>query len=115
MSVPASPRDRQKASIDAKRRDLQAEEDHRFRIGKAFGGDDGLAVLEWILSDLCGFWDTSVDSETLGKFNVGRTLFNHISLANPDIAVAILQRRRQAAESVRMAEIKRLEKMEKET
>ena len=66
---------------DQKRREQHAaalaqEEAHYNRIKRVFGTADGLEVLEWLLSDVCGFWRGRLDNDReLGKFELGRLVF----------------------------------------
>jgi hypothetical protein len=112
--LPTDPRERKKAYIDGKRKDLQAESDHLDRIRKVFSGDDGLAVLEWILSDLCQFWSLGLDASNIGQFNLGRSIFDTVTLADINIAHALLDRRRAIADRVRREDEKRLEREARE-
>jgi len=112
--VITDPRERKKAIIDAKLKGLQSESDHLERIKRVFSGDDGLAVLEWLLSDLCAFWSPGLDASNIGSFGVGRTIFDAVTLADINIAHALLDRRRSAANKVREEEAKRIEKEARE-
>jgi hypothetical protein len=101
---------------DAKRKELHRtaflqEENHYNAIKRVFGTDDGTVVLEWLLTDLCGYWRGSLANEReLGRFELGRTVFNQVCMADIEIAHNILDRRRKAAETVRNKERKRFEK-----
>jgi hypothetical protein len=101
---------------DAKRKELHRtallqEENHYNAIKRVFGTDDGTVVLEWLLTDLCGYWRGSLANEReLGRFELGRTVFNQVCMADIEIAHNLLDRRRKAAEAVRNEERKRIEK-----
>ena len=100
---------------EAHRKALAKEEAHYAAIARVFGSADGLDVLEWLLTDVCGYWRGSLDSEReLGKFELGRFVFNHVCMANINIAHTLLDRRRNAAQAVRNAERQRIEKQAKE-
>ena len=88
-----------------------AKEESRYnKIKRVFGTPEGLDVLEWLLTDLCGYWRGSLDSEReLGKFELGRYLFNQVCMADIGIAHFMLDSRRRQAEAVRIEERKRLE------
>ena len=91
--------------------ELAKEEAHYGRLQRVFGTADGLDVLEWLLTDVCGFWRSRLDTEReLGKFELGRTLFNQVCMADIEIAHSLLDRRRRQAEAVRNAERRKLEK-----
>lgn len=90
--------------------ELVKEEKHYKQLATVFGSPDGLDVLEWLLTELCGYWRSGLDTErTIGKYELGRTLFNHISISNLDICSALLDRRRSAAEVERINERRRIE------
>ena len=90
---------------------LAKEETHYNKLKRVFGTADGLDVLEWLLSDLCGYWRSRLDSEReLGKFELGRNIFNQVCMADLDIAHSLLDRRRREAEAVRNKERRRIEK-----
>lgn len=100
---------------DQKRREQHAaalakDEAHYNKLKRVFGTPEGLDVLEWLLTDLCGYWRGSLDTEReLGKFELGRTLFNQVCMADIGIAHFMLDSRRRQAEAVRIEERKRLE------
>jgi len=103
-----------KAVIDAKRKEFQAEEAHYRRIKAVFGTQDGRDVLAWVL-DLCGFWASRLpDERQLGKFELGRAIFNAVCVADIDLASDQLSRRRSMALEHRRDEIQRIEKQAKE-
>jgi hypothetical protein len=112
--IPADPRDRIKGYVNDKRKELLDEANHIERIKRVFGSEDGIVVLDWLLSDLCQFWAIGLDATNIGQFQTGRSLFNFISMADATIANALLDRRRQAVDMVRREDKKRVEKLEKE-
>jgi hypothetical protein len=100
---------RQDASNEKRRKALVEEENHRIILQRVFGSDDGAYVLRWLL-DLCGYWASSFPTErAFGKFELGRTVFNQLCLVDLSIINALLDRRRQQAEAVRIEERKRIE------
>ena len=93
-----------------KRKALLDEENHYAVIRRVFGTTDGLDVLEWLLTDLCGYWRSRFDTEgERGKFELGRFIFNQVCVADIEICHALLERRRKQAEAIRNAEKKRIE------
>lgn len=93
---------------------LASEERRYAQLKKVFGSPEGIEVLEWLLTDLCGFWRGSLDSDrTLGKFDLGRTLFNQVCMADIEIGHTLLARRRNMAIEARNEERRRLEKAAK--
>lgn len=106
--------DKRKTVYDAKRKELLEEDAHYKRLATVFGTKDGREVLAWLL-DLCGYWTDRMDTERLlGRFELGRVIFNHICVADFDIASDQINRRRLLALEARRDEQRRLEKMEKE-
>jgi hypothetical protein len=90
---------------------LNKEEAHYSALKRVFGTVDGLDILEWLLTDLCGYWRSVLDTErSIGKFELGRTLFNQVCLADIGIVHALLDRRREQAQAVRNDERRRIEK-----
>jgi hypothetical protein len=107
--------DTDKDRAAAQRQALMQEEAHYNALKRVFGTDTGLDVLEWLLTDLCGYWRGRLDNEReLGKFELGRFIFNQVCMADMNIAHSLLDRRRKAAEAVRNAERQRIEKQSKE-
>jgi hypothetical protein len=107
--------DTDKERAETQRQALMREEAHYAAIKRVFGTADGIDVLEWLLTDLCGYWRSRLDSEReLGKFELGRFVFNHVCMADMNIAHSLLDRRRKSAESIRNAERQRIEKQAKE-
>jgi hypothetical protein len=101
----------QLARQEAQRKALADEENHYLRIKRVFGTPEGTEVLEWLLTELCGYWRGSFDSEReFGRFELGRTIFNQICVADIGIAHNLLDRRRNQAEAVRIEERRRIEK-----
>lgn len=95
---------------EARRQALLDEDNHIERIKRVFGTPDGVAVAEWLL-ELSGYWSRVLpDERAIGRFDLGRSIFNQICLADIGIANQLLDRRRKMAESVRMAEKRRIEK-----
>jgi hypothetical protein len=93
---------------EAKRQALLDEENHLARIKRVFGTDDGVAVAEWLL-ELSGYWKRLLpDERSIGRFDLGRSIFNQICMADLGIANKLLGRRRALAESMRMAEKNRI-------
>lgn len=103
--------DADQARAEAQRKALADEENHYLRIKRVFGTSEGTEVLEWLLTDLCGYWRGGFDSEReFGRFELGRTIFNQICVADIGIAHNLLDRMRNQAEAVRLAERRRIEK-----
>jgi hypothetical protein len=97
--------------VDDQRAALAKEESHYNAVRRVFGSPEGADVLEWLLNDLCGYWRNRLDSEReIGKFELGRTLFNQVCMADIEIAHGLLDRRRKQAEAVRNEERRRIEK-----
>lgn len=90
--------------------ELAKEESQYKRLAHVFGSAEGLEVLEWVLTDLCGYWREHLEDErTIGRFELGRALFNKVCMADIEICHTLLDRRRKAAESVRIEERRRIE------
>lgn len=105
---------RRKAVLDAKRKDIADEENHYATLRRVFNTDDGIAVVKWLLSDLCEFWCSSVDDNNREKFNVGRTFFHHLTLADVGICTRILAERRADVDAARINDKNLIEKEAKE-
>ena len=93
---------KRKAVLDDKRRSIADEENHYGILKRVFSSDDGYALLQWLLSDVCGFWRgdlAGVDDGAIGKFDAGRSLFNAVVMADVAIASRLLGDRRQLAVS----------------
>ncbi len=102
--------DRQQANAEAQRKALIEEENRIVRLRRVFGSGEGLDVLEWILQ-LSGYWVGEFhDERAIGRFELGRHIFNQVCMADLGIASAILDRRRKAAEAVRNAQKKKAER-----
>jgi hypothetical protein len=96
---------------ERKRAALIEEERHYETLRRVFSTADGADVLEWILTDLCGYWRVRLDGEReLGKFELGRHLFNQVCMADIGIIHNMLDPRRKAAEAVRIEERRKMEK-----
>jgi hypothetical protein len=103
--------DNDEQRAEAQRNALIEEDRHYANIKRVFGTADGLDVLEWLLTDLCGYWRSRFDTEgERGKFELGRFIFNQVCVADIDICHALLERRRKQAEAVRNEERRRIEK-----
>jgi hypothetical protein len=101
------------ARIEAKRRELLKEETHYSCLARVFGTAEGLDAAEWLL-DVSGYWERLLpDERAIGRFELGRIVFNHFCLADINIAHTLLDRRRKAAELVRAKEKRALEKRAK--
>jgi len=97
---------------EAHRKALNDEEAHYNAIKRVFGSDEGTSILEWLLTELCGYWRGSLVTEReLGRFELGRTIFNQVCMADIEIAHNLLDRRRRQAEAVRNEERKRIDKL----
>jgi hypothetical protein len=95
---------------ETQRKALIAEEAHYNALRRVFSSEEGANILEWLLTDLCGYWRGSLVTEReLGRFELGRTIFNQVCMADIDIAHGLLNRRRKQAEAVRNEERKRIE------
>jgi hypothetical protein len=95
---------------EAQRKALIEEDKHYATLRRVFGTPDGMDVLEWLLTDLCGYWRSRFDTEgERGKFELGRFIFNQVCVADIDIAHNLLDRRRKQAEAVRNEERKRID------
>jgi len=69
------------------------EENHYKRLARVFGTEDGFCIFEWLL-ELTGYWSTNITGErNLARFELGRTLFDQLSLADLNLALAILDHR----------------------
>ena len=101
------------AWIEAKRKDLADEESHYERIVRVFGTPEGIRVAEWILQDLCKYWIPSVGADDLGRYNVGRTFFDALAVADIGICHRILDARRNLADRQRKAELAALSEAER--
>ncbi len=100
------------AYIEAKRRDIADEDAHYNRIKRVFESPEGIAVAEWILSDLCRYWIPSVGADDLGRYNVGRVFFHALSVADIGICHRILDSRRALADRQRAEDKARLSEAE---
>jgi hypothetical protein len=97
--------------LNERRAALMEEENHYNALRLVFKSSEGLDVLEWLLNDVCGYWRGTMDSERqIGKFEIGRLIFNQICIADMAIIHAILDRRRRQAEAVRIEERNRIER-----
>lgn len=95
---------------EAQRAALVEEEAHYTRLARVFGTGDGVEVLEWLL-DVSGLWSRAIpDERAFGKFELGRFIYNQISMADIGIAHALLDRRAHKAQEIRNAERRRVEK-----
>lgn len=95
---------------EQQRKALIEEENHYNALKRVFGSEEGTSILEWVLTELCGYWRGGLSSDReIGKFELGRTLFNQVCMADIAIVHNILDRRRKQAEAVRNAERKRIE------
>jgi hypothetical protein len=97
-----------KREKDAKLQELIEEENNLALIKRVFGNQDGFEVLNWIISDICNFWVRAITPAELGKYEVGRTLFNRVIIADPALAFKILEARKNLAESIRQRELEEL-------
>jgi hypothetical protein len=96
---------------EAYRKALNDEEAHYNALKRVFGSEEGTDILEWLLTELCGYWRGSLATEReLGRFELGRTIFNQVCMSDIEIAHTLLDRRRRQAEAVRNEERKRIEK-----
>ena len=103
--------DNDEQRAEAQRKALIDEEAHYNALRRVFGTQEGADILEWLLTDLCGYWRGSLVTEReLGRFELGRTIFNQVCMADIDIAHGMLDRRRRKAELVRNEERKRIER-----
>ncbi len=94
--------------LEAQRAGLLKEEAHYASLCRVFGTPEGQDVLEWLL-EISGFWRSTLETERqLGKFELGRFVFNQICMADADIAHAQLDRKRRQAEAVRNSEKQRI-------
>jgi hypothetical protein len=107
---------RRKAVLDDKRRSIAEEENFSVILRRVFSADEGYAVLQWLLSDICGFWRgelAGMGDSAIGKFDAGRTLFNAVTMADVAIASRLLADRRALAESARAQDKLAIENEEK--
>lgn len=101
---------RERDKIEAKRQALLDEENRLALIARAFGTPDGIELAEWLL-ELCGYWSRLLaDERSIGKFELGRFVFNQICMADIGIVHKLLDRRKRMAEKVRNAEKRKIEK-----
>ena len=104
---------KRKASIEAKRKELDEEEKHFARLRKVFGTPEGTDIFIWLL-DLLHYWTERIDSDRhMGRFELGRYLFNQMCLADMATVNEVLARRSKAAESMRIEERRALDLQEK--
>jgi hypothetical protein len=104
--------DNDEQRAEAQRKALNDEEAHYNALRRVFSSEEGANILEWLLTDLCGYWRGSLVTEReLGRFELGRTIFNQVCMADIEIAHNLLDRRRRQAEAVRNDERKRIEKV----
>jgi hypothetical protein len=95
---------------ESQRKSFIDEEKHYANLRRVFGTPDGMDVLEWLLTDLCGYWRSRFDTEgERGKFELGRFIFNQVCVADIEICHALLERRRKHAEAIRNEEKRRIE------
>ena len=88
---------------------LLEEENHYTRLSRVFGTDEGIEIFEWLL-ELCGYWKSTVAEERqLGKHELGRFIFNQLCVANMNLVVRVLQRRKAESDKVRADERKKVE------
>jgi hypothetical protein len=101
------------AWIESKRADLADEESHYNRIKRVFGTDDGIAVAQWILQDLCRYWIPSLGADDLGRYNVGRVFIDTLAIADIGICHRIFDARRELALRQRKCDLAALSEAER--
>ena len=105
--------DAEERRVEAQRTALMEEEAHYTRLSRVFGSSDGVEILEWLL-ELSGLFSRNIsDERAFGKFELGRFVYNQISMADVGIAHKLLDRRVRQAQAVRNAERQRIEKSTK--
>ena len=96
---------------EAQRRELFEEEAHYAGLSRVFGTPDGIETLEWLL-EVSGYWSRVLpDERSIGKFELGRFVFDQVCLADLSIAHKVLERRRKKAEDVRAKERRRIDEL----
>lgn len=104
--------DRRQAYLESLRRDIADEDAHYSRIKRVFETPEGVAVAEWVLSELCGYWLPSLGSDNLGRYSVGRAFFHALSVADIGICHRILDSRRALADRQRAEDKAKLSQAE---
>ena len=70
------------------------EKNHYARLARVFDSADGFEILQWLLS-ITGYWDPVLhDERALARFELGRLIFNQVSLADLNIVTRLLDHRR---------------------
>ena len=96
---------------EAQRRALLEEEAHYASLSRVFGQSEGIEALEWLL-EIAGYWSRVLsDERAIGKFELGRFIFDQVCLADLSIAHKVLERRRKKAEDVRSKERRRIDEL----
>jgi hypothetical protein len=91
-----------KTHVDERLKELADEDNRYIRFSKVFGSNEGIEVFTDLL-EVCGYWrETINDERTMGKFELGRLLFNLMSVANLEVCHTILKRRADAVITRRM-------------
>lgn len=85
------------------------EENHYARLARVFDTADGFEILQWLLS-ITGYWDPGLhDERAVARFELGRLIFNQVSLADLAIITRLLDARRDEKLTQLDAEKRRLE------
>ena len=94
--------------------EIANRERHYKRVSGVFGTDDGIKIVEWLL-DITEYWTNIGDDRSVGKYEVGRVIVDHICMADTDIFNEVLSRRKHAAEAELEQEKARLHQTLEET
>lgn len=92
---------------DDKKKRLLSEEQLYSDIRQVLGTEHGFRVLQWVLCELCHFWTGSVsrlEPTERGQFDVGRSIFNALVMADVDGAFRMFEHRRALAEAALVKE-----------
>lgn len=70
------------------------EKNHYARLARVFESADGFEVLQWLL-DITGYWRAALNDERdIARYELGRYIFNQVSLADLAIITRLLDLRR---------------------
>ena len=76
--------------------EITEREKHYKLLAEVFGTENGVKVAEWLL-DLTGYWSGICKGRSIGKYEIGKTIVDHICMADTEIFNEILSRRKHTA------------------
>ena len=88
------PDDRDRDRREQMLQEYNEEQNHYARLARVFDSADGFEVLQWLLS-ITGYWDDGLyDERAIARYELGRLIFNQVSLADLNIITRLLDHRR---------------------